>query len=233
MTIVSRSQKKLDEALKQLEVRPPLIIPVQACADRRREQSSRVSKDQKVNAVAADLTTSDGAGKALDDAAVPFDGRAPDYVFACAGGAGSILGYFVELDADQLKQGFEVNYLAGMWTAHAAARRMVKQGLTGGAIVLTSSVLGFFALPGYAAYTPAKHALRGLAETLRVEMLMYDIGVHCYFPATIHSPGFDEEQKCKPELTKNIEGPDEGLSPEEAARRLIKGPSLILGAIVD
>lgn len=92
-----------------------------------------------------------------------------------------------------------------------------------GSIILTSSVLGFFAVPGYSAYAPIKHAIRGLAESLKIELLLYGIGVHCYFPSTMYTPGFAEEQKGKPELTKIIEGPDEGLSPEECAKRLING----------
>jgi 3-dehydrosphinganine reductase len=99
---------------------------------------------------------------------------------------------------------------------------MVKQGVRG-SIVLTSSVVGFFAIPGYSAYAAAKHAIRGLAESLRIEFLLYNINVHCYFPATIYSPGFEEEQKSKPELTKILEGADEGLTPEACALRLVNG----------
>lgn len=108
---------------------------------------------------------------------------------------------------------------------------MSSQGVQG-SIILTSSILGFFALPGYSAYTPAKHAIRGLAETLRTELLLYQIGVHAYFPATILSPGFEEEEKCKPQLTKDIEGADEGLTPEQCAERLVKGTLARLTVVV-
>jgi 3-dehydrosphinganine reductase len=54
---------------------------------------------------------------------------------------------------------------------------------------------------------------------------MYDISVHCYFPGTIYSPGFEEEEKCKPAITKKIEGADEGLSPGACAKVLLTGPS--------
>jgi 3-dehydrosphinganine reductase len=107
---------------------------------------------------------------------------------------------------------------------------MAKQGVCG-SIVLTSSVLGFFAVPGYSAYTAVKHAIRGLAESLRIEFLLYKINVHCYFPATIYSPGFEEEQKSKPELTKIIEGADEGLTPEQCALRLVRGKCNLLSPL--
>lgn len=126
---------------------------------------------------------------------------------------------------------------------------MVKQ-KTPGRIILTSSLVGLFSFAGYSAYSPAKHAIRGdvccrhifrslmrvsfvlvcaliitagLADTLRNEFLLYNIKVHCYFPGTILSPGFVEEEKCKPAITKKIEGPDDGLTPEQCAKALIRG----------
>ena len=76
-----------------------------------------------------------------------------------------------------------------------------------GKIVLVSSLVGFFSFVGYAGYSPAKFALRGmdlylphglwsneivagLADTLRNELRMHDISVHCYFPATILSRSY-------------------------------------------
>ncbi|POW03041.1 hypothetical protein PSTT_11372 [Puccinia striiformis] len=227
VTIVSRSQKKLDEALEKIK-------------------TFRTSPSQKFASLAYDLSSVEGAEEAMDAAAEPFDGKVPDHVFSCTGGAAGILGFFIELTPEQLKHSVDVNYWTAVWTARvksrvipthrdqhgeliasisynqAAGRRMAKQGVRG-SIVLTSSVLGFFAIPGYSAYTAIKHAIRGLAESLRIEFLLYNINVHCYFPATIYSPGFEEEQKSKPELTKIIEGADEGLTPEDCALRLVRG----------
>lgn len=63
----------------------------------------------------------------------------------------------------------------------------------------------------------------GLAETLRQEMLLYSVDVHIYFPATIYSPGYVEENQTKPPLLLELEGSDEGLSPEKAAEGLFRG----------
>lgn len=52
---------------------------------------------------------------------------------------------------------------------------------------------------------------------------MHGIQVHSYFPATILSPGFEEENKTKPSLTKEIEGTDEGQTPEQCAAHLLRG----------
>jgi 3-dehydrosphinganine reductase len=88
-------------------------------------------------------------------------------------------------------------------------------------IVFTASLLSFTAMPGYAAYAPAKAAIRMLADTLREECLLYDIDVHCSFPAGILSPGWDEEEKTKPEITRKLEGPGGAESPETVAKAII------------
>ena len=56
-----------------------------------------------------------------------------------------------------------------------------------------------------------------------MELQMHGIQVHSYFPATILSPGFEEENKTKPSLTKEIEGTDEGQAPEQCAAHLLRG----------
>lgn len=70
---------------------------------------------------------------------------------------------------------------------------------------------------------PQNASLSGLADTLRNELLMYGIDVHAFFPGNFYSPGFEEEQKCKPEITKKIEEADEGTTPEKCAESLIRG----------
>ena len=109
-------------------------------------------------------------------------------------------------------------------------------------IVFVSSVLGYMSIIGYSSYSPGKHALRGasamcsrivhvikysvgLAETLRSELLLYPIDVHIYFPGTIYTPGYEEENKTKPRVTLKIEETDDGLQPETCAKRLFEGAS--------
>lgn len=112
-------------------------------------------------------------------------------------------------------------------------------------VVMTGSVLSMMGFVGYSSYSPSKYAIRGssvppvspvlpaqhandvdssgLAESLRNELLLYSISVHLFLPATIFSPGFKREQELKPEITKRLEGPDEGVTCEVAAAKLITG----------
>lgn len=57
----------------------------------------------------------------------------------------------------------------------------------------------------------SKCAVRGLADTLRMEALRLSgpastYTIHCAFPSNFISPAFVEEQKLKPALTKRMEG---------------------------
>jgi len=89
-------------------------------------------------------------------------------------------------------------------------------------LIFTSSVTAFYPLAGYNAYSPSKAAIRSLADGLRQECHLYNIAVHACFPGTIYSPGFETEQLTKPEITKILEGNDEGQSPDEVAKQCVK-----------
>ncbi|KAL8824484.1 MAG: hypothetical protein Q9191_005028 [Dirinaria sp. TL-2023a] len=78
-------------------------------------------------------------------------------------------------------------------------------------IIFVNSAAAFLGLPGSIAYTPAKSAVRALADTLRMEVLRYcssrsTYSIHCAFPADFLSPGFKLEQTTKTPLTKRIQG---------------------------
>lgn len=104
-------------------------------------------------------------------------------------------------------------------------------------IIFTSSTLAFVPIAGYAAYSPAKAAMRSLADTLSQELEIYngartyktrnkapasDIKIHTVFPMGILSPGFDNEERIKPELTKILEEADKPQTPTEVASIAIK-----------
>lgn len=60
---------------------------------------------------------------------------------------------------------------------------------------------------------------------MRSELLLYSVSVHIFFPGTIYSPGYIEENKTKPKITLKIEETDDGMKPEKAAEALLKGTS--------
>lgn len=54
-------------------------------------------------------------------------------------------------------------------------------------------------------------------------MLLYGINVHIFFPPTMFTPGYEEENKTKPKITLKIEESDTGLTPDQAALALFQG----------
>ncbi|CCJ28992.1 unnamed protein product, partial [Pneumocystis jirovecii] len=164
-------------------------------------ESARRNPDQKLQMISADLTIASEAKRALDES---YEDP-PDIVFCCVGAAQP--GFFVNLLPEQIEEGVKVNYLTAAYTAHAALRKMVCKPLPSNAsprrIIFCSSVLAFL-------------------DTLRQEGILYGVKVHCAFLATVYTPGFEKEQLTKPELTKELEGVDQGQTPETVALRMIK-----------
>ncbi|KAG5513385.1 hypothetical protein PMAC_001448 [Pneumocystis sp. 'macacae'] len=196
--IVARNKQILNETLLEME-------------------SVRCNSDQKLQAISADLTIASEAKRALDES---YE-NSPDIVFCAAQP-----GFFVNLSPQQIEDGVKVNYLTAAYTAHAALRKMICKPLSSNAsprrIIFCSSVLAFLGMAGYSQYSPTKSALRCLTDTLRQEGILYGVKVHCAFLATVYTPGFEREQLTKPELTKELEGADQGQTPETVASRLIK-----------
>ncbi|KAL7411851.1 hypothetical protein BDY24DRAFT_364205 [Mrakia frigida] len=207
VTIIARNQVKLDEALESIK-------------------SSASSPLLKINAVSADLSLAEGAREGIRKAVVPFGGKMADTVFMCAGM--SLPGFFIEQDDAILTQVMNADYWTACWTAKASARLMAKQherfpSDARPKLVFVGSTLSFLNFAGYACYCPPKAAIRSLADTLRNELQLFGIGVHCFFPGGILSPGFETENIDKPQLTKDIEGSDVPLDPKLVATYLLKG----------
>lgn len=153
-------------------------------------------------------------------------------MFCVAGGAAGEMGFFADLTAEQLECCFRKNYFSAAFITQSLMRRWINEPDISQNrprhIILTGSTAAFVSLPGYAAYTPTKTALRALADTIRQEALLYpqDIRIHCSFPGTIFTDAFREEQKDKPLLTKHLEGsdnPEDGMTAEAVARATMAG----------
>ncbi|CAH1766219.1 12441_t:CDS:10, partial [Entrophospora sp. SA101] len=196
VTIVAREYDDLKIALEEIK----------GVAKYRNDYESLV-----FNVVSADLTKYEESVRALNEASAKHDGKVPDFIFCCA-----------EQPISDFTFGMQLNYFGSLYTAHEAVKKMVQQSVKG-KIIFVSSCAGLMGFVGFSQYSPSKHALRGLADCLRNELILYDIGVHCYFPGTIDSPGLVEENKIKPKVTKEIEGDDSPISPSQAAKALYKG----------
>ena len=115
------------------------------------------------------------------------------------------------MDLAVMLQHDKVNYQGALQVIHAVLPSMLAHG--SGHISLLSSVAGWRGLPNGLAYGPTKAALTHLAETLYLDLQDLGIGVSVVNPGFVATPLTAQNQFTMPAL----------ISPEEAAREMLKG----------
>ncbi len=146
----------------------------------------------------------------------------PSWAIACAGIVEP--GLFLDQPLSEYEDQIKTNYLGSLYFAHAVAPRMVQSGH--GNLVFVSSGAAFAGLYGYSAYGASKFAVRGLAESLNVELKGSGIQVSLVYPGDTDTPQLHHELKRRPKVTGIIAGPARILTPEEVAKvALLKAKS--------
>lgn len=79
------------------------------------------------------------------------------------------------------------------------------------------------AIYGYSAYAASKWALRGLAESLQMELKPYNIYVSVAYPPDTDTPGYEVEMQSKPEITKKLSESGTLFSSTSVARDIVEG----------
>jgi NAD(P)-dependent dehydrogenase (short-subunit alcohol dehydrogenase family) len=101
---------------------------------------------------------------------------------------------------DIVRRHLEVNVIGVVHTVQAFVpllRRAKGSGRAPGRIVNMSSVSGRIAYPFMGAYAASKHALEGLSDSLRRELMVYGIDVVVIEPASIDTPIWDKAQHIR------------------------------------
>eukprot|EP01117_Protostelium_nocturnum_P006776 TRINITY_DN2433_c0_g1_i1.p1 TRINITY_DN2433_c0_g1~~TRINITY_DN2433_c0_g1_i1.p1 ORF type:complete len:333 (+),score=138.73 TRINITY_DN2433_c0_g1_i1:71-1069(+) len=201
VSLIARSKEKLEKARSEVNERGKL----------------RGRSGKFVDVFSADVSEYKSISSAIDSSIKSFG--TPDVLIINAGS--SRPGYFLEIPVEDMEKEVKLNYLGGVNTVKAALPSMAKK--EGGHINFVSSAAALYPFVGYANYAATKCAVKGLAEALRNELILYNIDVSIYYPSGIDTEGFAEEQKTKPEETKKIEGAASHMTPEQAAKILVKG----------
>lgn len=211
--LVSRNVGRLEEAL--LEVKAAAASP----------------STQRFTYISADVSETDYAARVVAEAIAWNGGRPLDTVWCIAGMSTPLL--FTDPGAmAATHRNMSVNYFGAAEMAHAILREWLTPSPSAAKwpepkhLIFTSSVAALLPIAGYAPYTPSKSALRGLADTLAMELHLYPatpVRVHVVFPATIVSPGFARENETKPGVTLELEKADTPETPETVARRAVAG----------
>ncbi|KAF2973399.1 hypothetical protein GQX73_g147 [Xylaria multiplex] len=207
--LVSRSAKKLEEAMAEVKA------------------AARNPHTQRFHYITADVSKPDYAGSLLTEAISWNDGKPLDVVWCCAGK--STPGFWTEAPLSVSREHMDLNFWGSAQMAHAVLRLWCAPDAPvvpePKHLIFTSSVLALFPVIGYGPYTPTKAALRGLADTLVQELEIYPqkVKVHVVYPGSISSPGFEIENKTKPEITTILEESDPVQTPDVVAAAAIHG----------
>jgi NAD(P)-dependent dehydrogenase (short-subunit alcohol dehydrogenase family) len=111
----------------------------------------------------------------------------------------SVPGPLLELPADKIRKQLEVNVIGQLIVTQAFAPLLgTDPALKGepGRIVMISSVAGKSALPFGGPYAASKHALEGLSESLRRELMVFGIDVVVIGPGPIKTPIWEKGAKA-------------------------------------
>eukprot|EP00501_MAST-03F_sp_TOSAG23-6_P000583 GSMAST32.ASY1.ANO1.604.1 assembled CDS len=184
VTLLARTESKLIAAVKDI--------------------SDMDTKQPTIRYVCADVTDEGAVHEAVKQSVTAANGQDIDVLIACAGA--SYPGYFLDQDTDVFERSMRLNYLGSVTVIKAVAPQMCKRGQ--GHIVLVASAAAVVSFIGYSTYAPTKFALRGLADTLRNELIGFGVKVSIAYPPDTDTPGFENENKSKPAETKAVSPPE-------------------------
>lgn len=159
VTIVARDVKKLESAVEKVK-------------------SHRINDEQKIQYLSLDLSKSyDIVKNALGTLEEEI---APIYMLLnCAGGA--ICGRVDEISPDDAVYLMNINYYAVYYPTRYVLTKLKETG--DGIITITGSQASLMGIYGLGPYAAAKFALRGLAETIAMEVSNTNISITLALPA--------------------------------------------------
>ncbi len=140
--------------------------------------------------VVGDVTDTGMSARLLDAAQQRFDRF--DAVFANAGYGFKKPTH--EVAEEQLRHIFEVNFFASVDLINAAATRLIRQ-KRAGHLLMCSSCVAKFTLPGYGAYTATKAAQNHLCRAMGIELEPHGIFVSSVHPITTATEFFEVSQR--------------------------------------
>jgi len=122
----------------------------------------------------------------------------------------SVLGPLMYLDLAEFRRQFEVNLfglldVTQQFLPLLGARPAAPE--PRGRIVMVSSVSGQVAYPFFGAYAASKHALEGLSDSLRRELILYGIDVAIVEPGTTQTPIIHKASEQAAQYSHTAYGP--------------------------
>lgn len=157
------------------------FVVVAACYSK--QGAEQYAAEENISTVVADLTTSDGRHKVVEatkQVAQRFDG-----LYAIVNNAGMVLGgNIIWLQPKVYEDHMNINFHAPVELTYELLPLIKK---ARGRVVNVTSVDGILSIPFNAGYNSSKHALEAYSDTLRVEMMPWDVKVVVVEPATMNT----------------------------------------------
>ncbi|MCA0149413.1 MULTISPECIES: SDR family oxidoreductase [Rossellomorea] len=138
-----------------------------------------------------------------------------------------------EVPIDRFRALFEVNVFATLETVQLAAKKLVRKG--SGKIVFMSSMAGISATPYVGPYTATKHAIEGIAQTLKSELEEFGVKVATINPGAFETgfnkrsgeeiwKWFDDEKNFtrKEDILEQQKGLEDQFDPEDMIQKMIE-----------
>lgn len=196
VTVIARNIEKLEETQQLLK-------------------THSVNEDQVINKLSVDVCNYEDLENNLSELEMVVG---PIYMLVnCAGMA--ICGNVEDFSLQQIKQLVDINFLGSLYSVKAIVPKFKQR--REGIIVLTGSQVSLMGMYGYSIYSSVKFALRGLAESLYMEVKPFNISVTLALPPDTDTPGFESENKTKPIETKLISEVGGLVDPEVVAQKLM------------
>ncbi len=129
--------------------------------------------------------------------------------------------YVEDYTAQDFRDSLETNVMGQVTPTLALLPHLTRAGR--GHIVNVSSMLGYFAIMGYAAYAPSKYAVVGFSEALRHELRPKGITVGVLYPPDTRTPGYERENLHKPAECLAMSQGSTTLEAAEVGRALVDG----------
>jgi 3-dehydrosphinganine reductase len=198
VVILSRDLEKLDAACQEVK-------------------NARKSSSQRVDIAQVDVTNQDQVFQVMGQ--MQKNGLFPDLLINSAGY--SRPGLMTDIDIEYFHTMMDVHYFGTLNMVKFVVPGMIER--KAGYIVNISSIAGFHGVYGYAAYAPAKFAVRGLSDVLRYELKPYNIRLSVVFPPDTRTPGYEDEKQYYPPLLKALSVYNTLQEPAKVAERILKG----------
>jgi len=198
ITIIARNRAQLEDARSELS-----------------QLTTASSQPRLVQAISLDVTSDyENIEKMIVNSAATAK-QPIDVLINNAGG--SIDSEFEKLPIDAFENQMRFNYLSAVFVTRAVVESMKSRPNDHCRIVFISSQAGQVGIYGYSAYSSAKYALRGLAETLRMELKPFNIWITIAYPPNTRTEGFVEELANMPEATRRISGDEDVMEASKVA----------------